>query len=152
MTHGSMLISAPFINRHPPPSTTSQYLAEVDPGRQRLLDDVKTNTMRYVGIVSEAADEAMPPPEGLPQADIFDRLLESVSLVGEGGGKTSTVVMFQLLSVSAVTDSHLTTWLPPPCNLTACRADGARGGAGHVWPRGHGEPTHSALGADGVGL
>jgi len=35
--------------------------------------------MRYIGIAAEAADEAMPPPEGLPQADIFDRLLESVS-------------------------------------------------------------------------
>lgn len=55
------------------------YLAEVDPGRAALLDDVKGNTMRYVGIAAEAADDAMPPPEGLPQADIFDRLLESVS-------------------------------------------------------------------------
>jgi hypothetical protein len=35
--------------------------------------------MRYAGIAAEAADEAMPPPEGRPQADIFDRLLESVS-------------------------------------------------------------------------
>ncbi|KIZ01252.1 Protein PROLIFERA [Monoraphidium neglectum] len=55
------------------------YLSEVDPGRRRLLDDVKENTMRYAGIAAEAADEAMPPPEGLPQADIFDRLLESRS-------------------------------------------------------------------------
>lgn len=51
----------------------------MDPGRRQLLDDVKNNTMRYLGIAAEAADEAMPPPEGLPQADIFDRLLESVS-------------------------------------------------------------------------
>jgi hypothetical protein len=47
-----------------------------------LLERVKTNTMRYVGMMAEAADEAMPPPEGLPQADIFDRLLESVSWPG----------------------------------------------------------------------
>lgn len=63
-----------------------QYLAEVDPGRQQLLENVKNNTMRYIGIAAEAADEAMPPPEGLPQADIFDRLLESVSRAGGGGG------------------------------------------------------------------
>jgi hypothetical protein len=68
----------------PAPAPCPQYLAEVDPARRRLLDDVKANTMRYVGIAAEAADEAMPPPEGLPQADIFDRLLESVSRLRGG--------------------------------------------------------------------
>ena len=63
-----------------------QYLSEVDPTRQRLLEDVKNNTMRYIGIAAEAADEAMPPPEGLPQADIYDRLLESVSTFARGCG------------------------------------------------------------------
>lgn len=54
----------------------------MDPTRGRLLEDIKGNTMRYVGLVAEAADDAMPPPEGLPQADIYDRLLESVSARG----------------------------------------------------------------------
>jgi hypothetical protein len=75
----------------PLPPTPKKYLAEVDPARRRLLDDVKGNTMRYIGIAAEAADEAMPPPEGLPQSDIFDRLLESVRCccwVFWGGGET----------------------------------------------------------------
>ncbi|GBF93305.1 DNA replication licensing factor MCM7 [Raphidocelis subcapitata] len=72
------------------------YLAEVDPARQRLLEDIQSNTMRYVGIVAEAADDAMPPPEGLPQADIFDRLLESRSerlehMRAQGGGNSGLV-------------------------------------------------------------
>ena len=82
-------MSAYFDPPPPPPPAAEGGGAQV-PGtegpRQRLLEDVKNNTMRYIGIAAEAADEAMPPPEGLPQADIYDRLLESVSTFARGCG------------------------------------------------------------------
>lgn len=126
-----------------PRGRPAQYLAEVDPGRQRLLEDIKANTMRYIGIAAEAADEAMPPPEGLPQADIFDRLLETVSarVCGARGGQLCGTLTSHRAAEASVRPPLPCPQTRPPtppllCTLppTACHAargaHGARAGPG----------------------